>query len=124
MTDNQQEQSKADFSSHLRELINKLPQPDHMMRVSAFILAVYEASGLNKEEFTHVVRTTLSLLHNERVELSVPGERLCPQCNRPGIMRSASNGDMVCVDCHGMDQETQLARWRMKERGLLSEDDN
>ena len=102
----------------LRQLIDELPQPYHATRVNALIMLVYEASGLRKDEFTQVLKTFASLLHQSSVEIVVPGEKVCRHCKRPGILNTAPDGKMVCERCMVILKKANLYSWRADEAGV------
>ena len=108
-------ESREEFIEATKRLIDRLPQPDHVARVSALIMAVYEASGLRKDEFTQVLRAFVQLLHQSPVEIVIQGEKVCETCKRPGVLNTAPDGRTVCELCMVILKEANLYRWRADE---------
>ena len=103
---------KEEFIEAIKRLIDSLPQPDHATRVNAFMMGVYEASGLRKDEFTQELRVFASLLHQSNVEIVIPGERVCDYCQRPGVLNTAPEGKVACEMCMVILKRANLYSWR------------
>ena len=112
------DEEKEELLKTVRRLINGLPQPEHGIRTTAFIQAVYEASDLTKEEFTQVLRNYLHLLHQAEVEVVIPGERLCDYCERPGVLRTSPDGVLACPRCLEILKIAKMYSWRADKAGV------
>lgn len=62
---------KEAFLEAIKHLFDSLPQPDHATKVSALIMGVYEASGLDKDKFTQAMAAFGTVLHQSYVEVVV-----------------------------------------------------
>lgn len=71
MVDDSSNDPRPDVVDTLKHLIDGLPQPEQVYRTAAMLQGLFEASGLDKDEFTQAMAVFGTVLHQSYAELVI-----------------------------------------------------